>query len=165
LIPKKIIALSLILIAPTALSSNIEDQESYSPLLTVENISESQKSDPKKVVEALGNTFIEAFQAKDYSQEKIVRSNQMLTSLICIQYNQMRQVEANKLETPKWEVKSDWVDPKGGSQASIMQLKASTRDLAAGYAMCQLWNTKHIPLDRFTGFNVDPIIDESKIKE
>jgi hypothetical protein len=165
LIRKNIIALSLILIASTALSSNNEGQGSYPPPLTVENISESQKNDPKKVVEALGNTFIEAFQAKEYSQEEIIRSNQMLTLLTCIQYNQMHQVEANKPEAIKWNVKSDWVDPKGGSQASITQVKASTRDLAAGYAMCQLWNTKHIPLDRFTGFNVDPIIDESKSKE
>lgn len=165
MIRKSIIALSLILIAPTALSSGNHDQGSYPPPLTVENISESQKKDPKKVVEALGNTFIEAFQAKDYSQDENTRSTQMLTSLTCIQYNQMRQIEANKPEAPKWEIKSDWVDPKGGSQANITQLKASTRDLAAGYAMCQLWNTKHIPLDRFTGFNVEPIINESESKE
>ena len=146
-------------------SSGNKDEGAYPAPLTVENISESDKKDSRKVVEALGNSFIDAFKAKEFSQEDIMRSDKMLTTLTCIKYNHMRQLESIKPDIPEWEIKSNWMDPNGENQESISIITATTRDLAAGYAMCELWGTKHIPLDRFTGFNVESAIVEPQNKE
>ena len=160
-----LVSISLLAQSAFVYADDTDNSNSYPAPLTVENISESEKKDPNKVVEALGNTFIEAFQAKEYSQEEIMRSTQVLTSLTCIQYNLMQKIEASKLGVPKWEVKSNWRDPKEGGQTSLMEVSASTRDLAAGYAMCHLWNSKHIPLDRFTGFKVELVSKKTDTKD
>lgn len=137
--------------------------DAYPEPLTVNNISDKDRRDVNKVSEALANTFLNAFQKKEYTQEEITRSTQMLTTLTCIQYNRMRQIESSNPTVPVWEVKASWVGPEDKESSDLMEVQASTRDLAAGYAMCLMWNMKHVPLDRFTGFHVEPV--ENKLKK
>jgi len=99
------------------------------------------------------------------SQEEALRFTQSLTLYTCIQYNQMHQIEANRSNVPNWKVKSEWVDPTGDTQIDILEVSSGTRFLAAGYAMCQLWDSKHIRVDRFSGFSVELVINKLDNKD
>ncbi|MFA0809425.1 hypothetical protein [Microbulbifer epialgicus] len=146
-----------------------QDSRAYPKPLTLENISEKDKKNPAKVPETLANTFLSeligGYQKKEYTKEEISQAVQLLTNLTCIQYSRLRQIEKDNPATPMWKVKAVWFGPYGHTAEDFLQLKASTKDLATGYAMCSIWNMKDVPLDRFSGFHVELVNDNAASEE
>lgn len=124
----------------------------YPAPVTLETLTESDKKDPEKVGEALANTFLQMMETKKYSDEDIERSSRVLTMMTCMQFNRKQQIDARDPSSSKWKVKAEWLGADDSPLSEILVVDAINRDLAAGYALCSLWNSKHIPVNRFTGF-------------
>ena len=149
----------------TAATNKYSDLSAYPAPLTVDNISEKDKRNPGKVSQALANTFLEVLTSKEYSKEEISHSAQMLTELTCFKYNRKLKIEQGKPTIKQWVVSTVWKNAEEQNEKDDISIAASTRELAAGYAMCQIWQHKHVPIDRFTSFNVVLKSDVSESKE
>lgn len=140
-----------------------KDSESkYPSPVTLETLSENEKNDPSKVGEALANTFLHIMEMKTYSDEDLQRSNRVLTMMTCIQFNRKEQLDSSDPNNSIWSVTAEWLSPEEIKKSEVLEVTAINRDLASGYALCSLWESKHIPINRFTGFSVDRILQTNE---
>jgi len=141
----------LCLISPNLLASEPDATDKYRAPVTFDTIQDS--NDPHQVAEALLNTIKQGLQSKEIADKKIHESKRIFTSLTCLQYASLKHRDGQSAQS-QWRVVANWYSPKGISKAENITIKASTRDLAASFAMCDMWEKHHIPIDRFSGFNV-----------
>ncbi|WP_045861742.1 hypothetical protein [Teredinibacter purpureus] len=150
------------LVVPAYAEEHKDSDSKYPAPVTLETLSENEKKDPSKVGEALANTFLQMMEVKTYSDEDLQRSSRVLTMMTCIQFNRKEQLDSNDPNNSIWRVTAEWLSPDEIKKHEVLEITAINRDLASGYALCSLWESKHIPINRFTGFSVDRIQPPNK---